>query len=201
MQRYEIVGAFVRERYARTAGTDVLRPAGPRPLTILRHTHDWRGTTWFDEQQDVVWLCSTHGHHRSRESDDSFLYFLALRDEGLIWPTGEDYEDLAADRGTQFAAFVVDLAPDLLAEARANPGVECSRTIGREPIAIVVEIVETLEETYVAVSGLTITPPLLNVLLASLYPNRSFEDWRFEDRLPTRDLDVQRAEFCLSILH
>lgn len=68
-------------------------------------------------------------------------------------------------------------------------------------MAVVVRIVETLEETYVAVSGLRLTLPVLQLLLVSLYPDRRFEEWRTEQSLPTRELDLARAELCLSIVH
>lgn len=200
-KRHGIVRAFRRERRASTVGADTLGPAGgSRPLTVLRHTHNWRGVTWLDEEVGVVWLCAC-GWHRSGQTDDAFQQFEALRDDGRIWPIDEDYEALAADRGEQFVAFVISDAPRLLATARAAPEIEHVLTIGREPVALVVRVIETLEETFVAVSGVNLTPPLFQLLLVSLYPDRRFEEWRPEPRLPTRELDHTRAEFCLSIVH
>jgi hypothetical protein len=200
-RRHGIVRAFRRERRGATAGADTLGPAGgERPLTVLRHTHNWRGVTWFEEDAGVVWLCAC-GWHRSGQDDDAFRRFGALRDDQRIWPSGEDYEALAADRGEQFAAFVVADAPRLLAVARAAPDIEHVLSIGREPVAMVVRVIETLEETFVAVSGVNLTPPLFQLLLVALYPDRRFDEWRSELRLPTRELDRTRAEFCLSIVH
>lgn len=200
-RRHGIVRAFRRSRSGATAGPDSLGPGGgTRPLTVVRHTHHWRGVTWFEDAEGVVWLCAC-GRHRSGEPADAFNVFEQLRRDGRIWPTDEDYQALAADRGEQFAALVVDDGPQLLAMARANPGTEQVLAIGREPVSIVVHVVETLEETFVAVSGLTIGLSQLQLLLVSLYPDRRFEDWRQEDRLPTRALDFARAEFCLSIVH
>ena len=200
-RRHGIVKAFRRERSGATAGPDPLGPGGgARPLTVLRHTHHWRGVTWFEDAEGVVWLCAC-GWHRSREPGDAFDVFEQMRRDGRIWPTEEDYEALAADRGEQFAALVVDDGPRLLAMARANRETEQVLVIGREPVSIVVHVVETLEETFVAVSGVTISPSQLQLLLVSLYPDRRFEEWRLEDRLPTRELDLIRAEFCVSIVH
>ncbi len=199
--RHGIVRAFERERSGATAGPDALGPeGGRRSLTVLRHTHHWRGVTWFDEGEGVVWLCAC-AWHRSGEPNDAFPVFRALRDEGRVWPTEEDYEALAADRGQQFASFVVEDAQILLAMAREAPETEQVLAIGREPVAVVVRIVETLEETYVAVSTINLTPPLFQLLLVALYPDNSFNDWRHEQRLPTRELDYVRAEICMSILH
>lgn len=124
-----------------------------------------------------------------------------MRADGRIWPTEADYEALAEDRGEQFAHLVVDDAPRLLAMARARPETEQVLVIGREPVSVVVRVVETLEETFVAVSGANLGVALLQLLLVALYPDRRFEEWRHEERLPTRELDHKRAEFCLSIVH
>lgn len=199
--RHPIVRAFKRERRAATAGPDTLGPAGgERSLTVLRHSNDWRGVTWHDPDATVVWLCAS-GWHRSGHPDDAFQLFTRLKDEGRIWPTSEDYDALAADRTEQFAAFVIDDAPRLLAMARAEPEVEQMLAIGQEPVALVVHVVETLEETFVAVSVQNISMQMYQLLLVALYPERSFKDWRVEQRLPTRDLDYARSEFCMSIFH
>jgi len=198
--RHPIVRAFRRERRAATVGPDTLGPpGGQRPLTVLRHSNDWRGVTWHDPDATVVWLCAS-GWHRSGQPDDAFQLFARLKDKG-IWPTAEDYDALAADRTEQFAAFVIDDAPRLLAMARAEPEVEQVLAIGQEPVALVVHVIETLEETFVAVSVQNISMQMYQLLLVALYPERSFKDWRVEQRLPTRDLDYARSEVCMSILH
>jgi len=199
--RHRIIKAFRRERSSATAGVDALSPGGgERTLTVLRHSNDWRGVTWFDQDARVVWLCAC-GWHRSGKPDDAFAHFRTLRLSSEIWPSDDDYEALEADRGEQFAAFVVTEAPRLLAAARATPDKEIVWVIGPEPVAIVVQVVETLEETFVAFSVLRQPPQLFQLLLVALYPDRGFKDWRPEPRLPTRELDRTWAEFCLSIVH
>jgi hypothetical protein len=84
----------------------------------------------------------------------------------------------------------------------ARTPVEQNHVIGTtQPVGLVVHLVETLEETYVAVYGDTIGVAQLQLLLVALYPDRAFEEWRPEQRLPTRDLNLARGEFCLSIVH
>jgi len=199
--RHGIIRAFRRERRHATAGADTLGPRGGiRPLTVLRHTDTWRGVTWFDESVGVVWLCAC-GRHRSGQPDDAFPQFTGLRESGRIWPSDDEYEALAADRGERFAAFVVDDAARLLAAARVAPDIEHVLVIGGHPIAMVVRVVETLEETFVAFSLQNFSPDLFQVLLVALYPDRQFEEWRQEKRLPTRELDHTHSEFCMSIVH
>jgi hypothetical protein len=198
--RHPIVRAFWRERGAATAGPDTLGPrGGGRPLTVLRHTNDWRGVTWYDDA-GVVWLCAC-GWYRSGDPNDAFPKFAQLEDEGRIWPTVDDYESLVADRAEQFVAFVVDDAPRLLAMARAQPETEQVLAIGLEPVAVVVHVVETLEETFVAVSVQNLSLEIYQLLLVTLYPDRALKEWRAEQRLPTRNLDYARSEVCMSILH
>jgi hypothetical protein len=199
--RHGIVNAFRRERSRRTVGEDALRPNdGKRSLTVLRHTNDWRGVTWHQDRNGVVWLCAC-ARHRSGEDDDAFPYFKGLRDRGRIWPTDEDYEAYSLDQARRFVDFIKIDAPQLLARARAAPGLEHAARLGMRPIAMVVLIVETLEETFVAISGLNLIPQEFLALRAALYPDAKFSDWRQESRLPTRDLDLKSAEICFSIVH
>jgi hypothetical protein len=200
VDRHDIVRAFLRERHLQPVGADTVGPADDRPLTVLRHTHHVRGATWHDEEEGVVWLCAC-GRHRSGQADDAFPYFERLRGDGSIWPADPDYEGLDADRGARFAAFVVADAPAVLAAARADPDTEQTLAIGLEPVTVLVRIVETMEETFVAISGINLTLEALQLLLVALYPERAFNDWRQEPRLPRRELDHSRAEFCLSIVH
>ena len=200
--RHEIVVALRNQRHTVVHGTDTVGPAaGVDTLWVLRYSHHHRGATWFDPEENVVWLCA-YARHRSGEPQDAFPHFDELRRAGLIRPTAADYESLRDDRAERFAVVVSAEAQALLDTARAQPGVEARRVIGTtQPVGLVVHIVETLEETYVAVYGDTTDLAQLQLLIAALYPDRAFDEWRAEQRLPTRDLDLQRGEFCLSIVH
>lgn len=200
MNRHEIVKAFRRERSSVTAG-DILRPSdGKQDLTVLRHGNDWRGVTWFDEEEKVVWLCAC-GWHRSGQSGDAFHLFASLRSGNQMRPTDDDYETLIVERSERFAAFVMIDAPVLLANARAEPEIEQNLLIGLESVSIVVQRLETLEETFVAFSVKNLMPTLYQLLLVSLFRENEHLDWNFHDRLPTRELDRTRSEVCMSIVH
>ena len=81
-------------------------------------------------------------------------------------PTAADYEALGDDRAERFAAVVGIEAQELLAVARAQPGVEARRVIGTtQPVGLVVHVVDTLEETYTAVFGDTTGPAQFALLL------------------------------------
>jgi hypothetical protein len=200
--QHVIVRAFRNERASAVHGTSTVGPAaGASSVYVLRRGNDHRGATWFDAFENVVWLCA-YGLHRSGHPDDAFQYFDALRLAGTMLPTVGDLEALAEDRAERFAAAVETEAQELLAAARSQPGIEQRRVIGTtHPLGLLVHIVETLEETYVAVCGDRTDPAHLQVLLVALYPDHEFDEWRWEARLPTRPLDQTRAEFCLSIVH
>lgn len=201
VNRHSMVKAFQRERRLVTSGVDIFRPSNPqRPLTLLRHGNDWRGLTWFDKSEKVVWLCAC-SWHRSGEPGDAFRIFDSLHHSEQVWPTDKDYEALTNDRGQQFAVFVLLDAPRVLAEARADPEIEKQILVGLQPVSIVVQRVETLEETFVAVSGRKLMPQHFQLLLVSLFPESPLSDWQLVDHLPTRALDRTAAEFCMSIVH
>lgn len=199
--RYPIVRALRNERHTTVRGTTTVGPAaGNDSVWVLRQGNDHRGATWFDAADKVVWLCA-YGRHRSGEPDDAFQQFTALLRSGALRPTAVDCQALAEERGERFAYVVAEEAAELLAAARARPGIEQRRVIGTtQPVGLIVHVLETLEETFVAVYGDATMPDQLLVLLVALFPDRAFPDWRWEPRMPTRELDMTRGEICFSIM-
>ena len=135
---------------------EVVKPSaqqtGEHTIYRLGHGNDHRGATWFDESNGVLWLCA-YGLHRSGDADDAFPHFHELIQSGNIWPTENDYEALFLDRDRRFVETLPRDAQVLLARARSNPGVEQTGVIGgEETTGVLVEVVETLEETYVVFS-------------------------------------------------
>jgi hypothetical protein len=146
----------------------------------------------------VVWLCA-YGLHRSGEADDAFPYFHELTEKGILLPTESDYAALFADRAQRFVESIYDDAQRLLAQARSAPGVEQTGTLGGEKAAgVLVEVVETLEETYVAFSLEGIDFERILVILRAFYVEAEFLDWEPAAELPTRPL--RQNEFCYRIL-
>jgi hypothetical protein len=139
--------------------------------------------------------------HRSGDPEDAFPYFNDLIGTGRIWPTDEDYEHLFTDRGHRFIDTLYEDAQALLKRARSNPGMEAVGVLGGEEMAgVVVEVVGTLEETYVAFSlaHVDATRPVL--ILGAFYPDARFTEWELVANLPTRPLRESEAEFCYRIL-
>jgi hypothetical protein len=172
MLQHPIVGALCRERHTVPHGTTTVGPAaGDKTLWVLRHGNGHRGATWFDPEEQVVWLCA-YGPHRSGTPSDAFQHFAALLGAGTMRPTAADLQALAEDHAERYVVVVEDEARELLAAARAALGIEQRRVIGlTQPVGLVVHVVETLEETFVAVYADARHLPQFQLLLAALYPD------------------------------
>lgn len=197
---HPIVQALQSQRSADPRGGKTVGPAaGQRTIYRLGHGEDHRGATWFDETNRVVWLCA-YRLHRSGEPDDAFPYFHELIRSGDIWPSEQDYEALFLDRDRRFVETLPQDAQTLLARARLNPGVEQTGVIGgEETTGVLVEVVETLEDTYVVFSLAEKDYTRIVLILEAFYPNNTFNDWELVTTLPTRTLGQDEA--CYRILH
>jgi hypothetical protein len=197
-----IVRAFENQRAADPVGTRTVGPAaGEHTVYRLGHGHDHRGATWHDAAQRVVWLCA-YRLHRSGEDDDAFPYFHELIRAGVLLPTEDDYVALFDDRGRRFTETLYEDAQDLLARARSTPGVEQVGILGgEETTAVVVEVVDTLEETYVAFSVARMDDASRVVMiLAAFDVDAAFSNWELVTSFPTRRLRVDSGEICYRIL-
>lgn len=132
--------------------------------------------------------------------DDAFPYFHDLIRSGGIWPREEDYEALFLDRDRRFVETLPQDAQMLLARARLNPGVEQTGIIGgEETTGVLVEVLETLEDTYVVFSLAEKDYTRIVLLLEAFYPSNTFNDWEPVRTLPTRTLRQDEASY--RILH
>lgn len=195
----EIVKALVKDRATSPTGGKTVGPAaGADTYARLGYGDDHRGATWWDSANKVVWLCAYHGRHRSGEADDPFKkHFPELIAADAMKPAADDYERLFEERDERFDDFVFSDAQELLAVARSDPGKEHHRVLGGEASAgCLVEVVSTLEETYVAFFPLEAGYERFLKILAAFFPDARFEDWEPVDALPTRGLDLDRGEVC-----
>ena len=196
---HPIVHAFESQRSMNPTGGKTVGPeAGERTIYRLGHGHEHRGATWFDQHERVVWLCA-YRLHRSGDAEDAFPYFQELIRSGGIMPTEEDYESLFLDRDRRFVETLPQDAQALLARARSNLGAEETGLIGgEESTGVVVEVVETLEETHVAFILGAMDYTRIVLILAAFYPNATFKDWELVASFPTRSL--RENEICYRIL-
>jgi hypothetical protein len=139
--------------------------------------------------------------HRSGEADDAFPYFHELIRTGSLLPTEDDYTALFDDHGRRFTETLYEDAQQLLARARSTPGVEQAGLLGgEETAAVVVEVVDTLQETYVAFSILGMNAARVVMILGAFDVEAAFSQWELVMTFPTRPLHVDRGEICYRIL-
>jgi len=198
--KHPIVDAMRAKRAVETtSGKTVGADIGDRSLHHLGIGHDHRGATWWDAGSQVVWLCA-YGLHRSGEADDAFQYFDQLIAEARIYPTEEDYQWLERDQAEGFALRVGPDAQRLLEVARGEPGQEIQGTVGGIPLGIYVDVIETLQETFVIFNlRETIDPNIHALILAGFYPGKGWDEWRYPQSLPHRLLAP--GEFAYATLH
>lgn len=185
----DIIKGFVGKRSSDPTDTRKVEPlTSGREVYTLGFGHRHRGATWHDEANRVIWLCA-YGQHESGAADDAFPYFKQLDTEGRLLPMRGDYEGLIEDRNRRFADTVVDDAQRLLAEALEEPGIEKPAVLaGSVGVGVAVEVVETLEETYVAIRAHDLRPGWLDIVLAAFFPDCDSRSWEWTDSFPTRSL-------------
>jgi hypothetical protein len=196
---HPIVDAFKNQRSLQPTGSKTVGPvSGEHTIYRLGSGHHHRGATWFDQHERVVWLCA-YRLHRSGHPDDAFPYFNKLIRSGRIMPTRVDYETLFTERDRRFVETLSQDAQALLARAHTNPGVEVVGLIGgEERTGVIVQIVETLEETNVAFALATMDYTRIVLILAAFIPEATFKEWELVPALPTRSL--REKEVCYRIL-
>jgi hypothetical protein len=196
---HEIVKAFINRRSESPTNTRQVAPLSSGATVYrLGYGHRHRGATWYDEDHGVVWLLA-YAQHEFDDEGDAFPYFKSLDAEARLLPTAADYEALFRDRDRRFAAVIGAEAADLLGTARKRPGHEHRAVIGGGlGVGIAIEVVETLEEAYLAVKLAGLTQENLPILLAAFFPAQDFESIHDAQALPTRELEPDELGFrCL----
>ena len=193
---HEIITAFVKRRRDQPYDTKTVAPLTTgQTVYRLAYGHRHRGATWHDDANGVVWLLA-YAHHESGAEGDAFPYFKELDAADRLLPTSDDYELLFRDRDRRFTEVVAAEAAELLAAARAEPGEEHRATIGGQlGMGVVVEVVETLEEVYVAIKMGGLTQENLPILLAALFPEHDPNAIEGARTMPKRELDEDEIGF------
>jgi hypothetical protein len=112
-------------------------------------------------------------------------------------PTPRDYEAFFRDRDARFSEVVGHEAAQLLQQARDDPGHEQLALIGGvHGVGVTVELVETLEEVFLAVKTSALEPEILIILFAAFFPEREFDEIGSVYAMPNRDLEADELGFC-----
>ncbi len=199
---HEICSAFVTQRSQDPRGVEKLQPITSNIEAYTLHAGRWRGVTWHDEEDNVVWLLG-FGYHRSGETGDAYPYLKQLDANGNLLPTGADYELLYEMRDAELPQELARLASKLLDIAKSTPGEEVRDVLaGAFPVSLVVEIEDGLEAIWLAVSQRLVRgeidppPEWMRFVVAAFFPETSFEDIQSpEQRLPTREKSPDEVIF------
>ncbi len=196
LKNHEIIKALVKRRRDTPHDTKLVSPLEGGPQVYrLAYGDRHRGATWFDEDNQVVWLLA-YAQHKFKGSGDTFPYFKDLHVQGRLLPDEGDYEALFNDRASRFAGVARHDALQLLQAARGAPGEEQRGLIGGEVgVGVAVEIVETLTETYLAIKLAELTTETLPILLAAFFPEYDFDDIESCQQLPSRSLEPDEIGF------
>ncbi len=196
LKNHEIIKALIKRRRDTPHDTKLVSPLpGGPPVYRLAYGDRHRGATWFDEDNQVVWLLA-YAQHEFKGTGDAFPYFKELHAQERLLPDEADYEALFSDRASRFAGVARHDALQLLEAARAAPGEEQRGLIGGEVgVGVAVEIVETLIETYLAIKVAGLTTETLPILLAAFFPEYDFADIESCTELPSRPLETDEIGF------
>jgi hypothetical protein len=191
---HEICAAFVTQRSQNPIGVEKLQPITSNIEAYTLHAGRWRGVTWHDEEDNVVWLLG-FGYHRSGEAGDAYPYLKQLDADGALLPTRADYDLLYELRDAALPSELRRLAFEMLESARSSVGEEIRGVLaGAFPVSVVVENEGGLEAVWLAVSHRLIKgeldppPEWLRFVVAAFFPDAGFEDIQSpEQKLPTRE--------------
>lgn len=131
-------------------GTEKVQPLQNASEVYTLHAGRWRGATWYDRENNVVWLLAGR-FHRSGAANDAYPYFKGLDADGRLCPTEEDYELLFREQARSFADDVLHQAPRIMEEARRRSPEEVKAVLGTVPVSVAVEREDGMEFIFLAV--------------------------------------------------
>jgi hypothetical protein len=200
MDQHKFVEHFVERRSQNPGGPEWTNLPRSRTSVANLHSGRYRGLTWHQVEEDIVWLLGV-GWHEADSRDDAYAVLKGRDLTGDLLPNLQDFLDMEAalDEVLDYVTLVAQEVPALLERARQNQGVEIRETIaGRVSTGIIVEQVEmehgpALEERTVYLSMPPIEGPCpllpypewLNVILAAAFPPPA--DAEEFDWLPPRE--------------
>ncbi len=127
-EHHPILKAFVERRGQQPTGTETTNLPVSIQTVFNLHFGRYRGLTWHDEEDDVVWLLGV-GWHEEGSRDDAYAYLKGLDVDDRLMPDADDYERLyrlsLAEGPTSFADLfkeVIARGPTLRESAAADPG-------------------------------------------------------------------------------
>jgi len=197
-----VVSAFLERRAQLPIDQDRIRGLKASIVAYSLHAGAFRGLTWHDERNGVVWLLAAR-FHRSGRRDDSYPYFRALHREDLL-PSREDYRRHFDAQARTFAKALLQEPAELLRQARARPGGICTgRVADRIDVRVVVMEDDHPPPLVTVAFGLRLHPGTTDVpgdwlvqLAAAFLPDTPFDQLMLADELAGGPVRADEVAFC-----
>ena len=174
---HPLLAAFVEKRSSSPEGQETVENLQARIVAYSLHAGRWRGLTWHEREEGLVWLLAGR-YHRSGEADDSYPHFRNLTRDALL-PSEADYERVFDRQSTEFAQSALDEVGALREAAANDPGMIISGQLGGRigvRVAYVGESLEVGVNMQLYPGDQQIPSEWLNVVLAAFFPSTAFED-------------------------
>jgi len=173
---HELAQAFVEKRSRHPKGQETIQPLAHMNEVYSLHAQRWRGATWHDEDENVVWLVAG-AIHRSGAEDDLYPHARDLDANVALAPSIQDYDWMFEARDRGFFDVAYEQAEELRRRAQVDSPREVSVVLGgRIPVSLVVEDVDGMRMVTLAISwqwvnGDLVPPPdWLETILALFFP-------------------------------
>jgi hypothetical protein len=199
---FEIPGLGVSMGDIEGAWLDELRriaPASPlgqkrilaiaQPMVYRLRVGSFRGATWVDERNGVVWLCAVHRREQDSD-DDAYAWFADLHASGRLLPSGDDRLRDRAEAVIRLQRGLTAGLLQLVDDALSRRGEELAGDLGGYlPCRVLVlDSGGGVDEIWCALSsraadGTHVRDQLRDILFAALesrFPDAAFEvrgDW------------------------
>jgi len=159
-----------------------------QPVVYRLRVGSFRGATWVDEENGVVWLCAVHRREQDSD-DDAYAWFADLHAKGRLLPSQDDRLRDRAEAVIRLQRGLTAGLLQLVAEALSRRGTELAADLGGYlPCRVLVLESGGVEEIWCALSGRAadgthVRDRLRDILFAALenrFPDAVFEvrgDW------------------------
>ena len=201
VEQHELIGAFVEQRSQNPIDAEWIRGLTSDIMAYSLHATRFRGITWHDKRNGVVWLMAG-GFHTSRHPKDAYPTFLALDAADRLLPGQVDFEALVFVRARAAVQGMFDDAPRLVDEARAQPGAIIQATLGgRIDVRVAVEGDDPAMLT-LAVSSrlrpgeLPVPPDWTTRVVSAFFPEQTFDDLSFAGDIAGHELRDDESGWC-----
>jgi len=122
MREHVAVRTFVELREHAPDVGERVKGVNPYGGIVSLHVGSGRGATYYDAEEDVVWLLAYSATHATHERRDVYQKFMALGERDELLPTQEDYETLETISSVAILDAFEEQCLRAVNEARADPG-------------------------------------------------------------------------------